>query len=62
MRRDLADQRDLFLKKLHLAVISCANLTCKVKTGEDLDDSSSCPQNFFHSVSYVRFCHQDLRR
>ena len=59
MRRDLADQRDLFFK-FHLAVISCANSTYKVERGEDLDDS--CPQNFFHNVSYVRFCHQDFRQ
>ena len=58
MRRDLADQRDVF--SFYLAVISYANSTCKVKKGEDVDDS--CPQNFFHRVIYVRFCHQDLRR
>ena len=58
MRRDLADQRDFSF--FYLAVISCANSTCKVKTGEDVDES--CPQNFFHRVSYVRFCNQDLRR
>ena len=46
MRRDLADQRDVF--SFYLAVISYANSTCKVKKGEDVDDS--CPQNFFHSV------------
>ena len=58
MRRDLADQRDVFF--FYLAVISYANSTCKVKKGEDVDDS--CSQNLFHSVIYVRFCHQDLRR
>ena len=58
MRRDLADQREVFF--FYLAVISYANSTCKVKKGEDLGDS--CPQNFFHSVIYVRFYHQDLRR
>ena len=58
MRRDLADQRDVFL--FNLAVISYANSTCKVKKGKGIDDS--CPQNFFHSGSYVRFCHQGLRR
>ena len=58
MRRDLADQRDVFF--FYLAVISYANSTCKVKTGEDVDDL--CPKHFFHRVSYVRFCHQDLRR
>ena len=47
-------ERDLF------AVISHVNSTCKVNKGEDVD--VSCPQNFFHRVSYVRFCHQDLRR
>ena len=57
MRRVLADQRDLFF---FLAVISYANSTCRVKKGEDVDDS--CPQNFFRGVIYVRFCHQDLRR
>ena len=39
------------------------NVQCKVKKdkkGKDVDDS--CPQNFFQSGSYVRFCHQDLRR
>ena len=41
-------------------VISYANSTCKVKKGEDVDDLY--PQNFFHSVIYVRFCHQHLRR
>ena len=57
---DLADQRDVFF--FDLAVISYANSMSKVKKGEDEDDL--CPQNFFHSVSYVRFCHQghqDLR-
>ena len=53
MRRDLADQRDVFF--FYLAVISYANSTCKVKKGEDVDDS--CPKNFFHSVIYVRFGH-----
>ena len=52
-----ADQRDVFF--FYLTVISYANSTCKVKKGEDVDDS--CPQNFFHSVSYVRFC-QNVRR
>ena len=47
MRWNLADQRDVFF--FYLAVISYANSTCKVKKGEDVDDS--CPQNFFHSVS-----------
>ena len=42
MRRDLADQRDVFF--FYLAVISYANSTCKVKTGEDVDDS--CPPKF----------------
>ena len=46
MRRDLADQRDVFF--FYLAVISYANSTFKVKKGEDVDDS--CSQNFFHSV------------
>ena len=36
MRRDLADQRDVYL--FYLAVISYANLTCKVKKGEDVGD------------------------
>ena len=58
MRRNLADQRDVFF--FYLAVISYANSTCKVKTGEDVGDSF--PPNFFHRVSYVRFCHQDRRR
>ena len=58
MHRDLGDQRDVFFS--YLAVISYANLTYKVKKGEDVDESRS--QNFFHSVNYVRFCHQDLRR
>ena len=44
----------------YLAVISYANSTCKVKTGKEVDDSF--PKNFFHRVSYVRFCHQDRRR
>ena len=39
MRRDLADQRDVFF--FYLTVISYANSTCKVKKGEDLDDP--CP-------------------
>ena len=51
MCRDLADQRAVFF--FYLAVISYANSTCKVKKAEDVDDS--CPQNFFHSASYVRF-------
>ena len=50
MRRDLTDQRDVFF--FSLTVISYANSTCKVKKGEDVDES--CPQNFFHRVSYVR--------
>ena len=58
MRRNLADQRDVFF--FYLAVISHANSKCKVKAGEDVDDSF--PRNFFHRVSYVRFCHQDRRR
>ena len=58
MRRDLADQGDIF--SFYLAVISYANSTCKVKTGEDVVESGA--KNFFHHVSYVRFCHQDLRR
>ena len=49
MRRDLDDQRDVFF--IYVAVIFYANSTCKVKKGEDVDDS--CPQNFFHRVSYV---------
>ena len=57
MRRDLADQRDVFF--FYLAVISYANSMCKVKKGEDVDDS--CSQNFFHGMIYVQFCHQDLR-
>ena len=35
MRRDLADQRDVFF--FYLAVISYANSTCKVNKGEDID-------------------------
>ena len=58
MRRDLANQRDIFV--FYLAVISGANSTCKAKTGEDVVESG--PKNFFHHVSYVRVCHQDLRR
>ena len=45
MRRDLADQRDVFF--FYLTVISYANSTCKVKKGEDVDDS--CPTIFFFS-------------
>ena len=44
----------------YLTVISYANSTCKVKKGEDVDDS--CPANIFHSMSYARFCYQDFRR
>ena len=44
MRRDLADQRDVF--SFYRSVISYANSTCKVKTGEDADDS--CLQNLDH--------------
>ena len=36
MRRDLADQRDVFF--FYLGVISYAISTCKVKKGEDVDD------------------------
>ena len=43
MRRDLVDQRKVFF--FYLAVISYANSTCKVKTGEDVDDS--CPKISF---------------
>ena len=49
MRRDLADQRDVLF--FYLAVISYTNSMSKVKKGEDVDDL--CPQNFFHSVSYI---------
>ena len=38
MRRDLAEQRDVFFCYL---IISYANSTCKVKQGEDVDDSCS---------------------
>ena len=58
MQWNLADQRDIF--SFYLTVISYTNSTCKVKKAEDVDDS--CPLNFFHSVSYVWFCHQDFRR
>ena len=58
MHRDLADQRDVFF--FYLAVTSYVNSTCQGETGEDIDDRY--PPNFFHRVSYVRFCHQDLRR
>ena len=56
MIRDVADQRDVF--SLYLAVIFYVNSTCNVKTEKDVDDS--CPKRVFHSVRYVRFCHQDL--
>ena len=58
MLRDLANRREVF--SFYLAVIYYANSKCKVQKDEDVDDSR--PQNFFHSVSYVRFCHQDFRR
>ena len=38
MRKELAYQRDVFF--FYLAVISYANSTCKMKTGEDVDDIS----------------------
>ena len=38
MRRDLADQRDVFF--FYLAVISYANSMSKVKKGEDVEDSA----------------------
>ena len=56
MRRDLADQRDVSF--FYLAVISYA--ISYGETGEDVDNSY--PKNFFQRVSYVRICHQDLRR
>ena len=43
MRRDLADQRDVYF--FYLAVISYANSTCKVEKGEDVGDS--CPKISF---------------
>ena len=43
MRRDQADQRDVFFF-FYLGVISYANSTCKVKKGEDVDS-----QNYSHS-------------
>ena len=43
MRRDLADQRDVFF--FYLTVISYANSTYTVKKGEDVDDS--CPKTSF---------------
>ena len=51
MRRDLADRRDVYF--FYLAVISYANSTCK--TEERQRRRRLVPQNFFHSVSYVRF-------
>ena len=49
MRGDLADQRDVFF--FYLAVISYANSTCKVKTGEDVDDSSLLADVLWGSVT-----------
>ena len=43
MRRDLADQRDVFF--LSRCVISYANSTYKVKKDEDVDDLGLCSQN-----------------
>ena len=43
MRRDLADQRDVFF--FYLGVISYANSTYKVKKDEDVDDLGLCSQN-----------------
>ena len=40
---DLADQRDVFF--FYLVVIYYVNSTCKVKQGEDVDDS--CPKISF---------------
>ena len=40
---DLADQRDVFF--FYLVLISYANSTCKVKQGEDVEDS--CPKISF---------------
>ena len=40
---DLADQRDVFFS--YLVLISYANSTCKVKQGEDVEDS--CPKIAF---------------
>ena len=37
MHRDLADQRDVIF--FYLAVISYVSSTCKVKKGEDVEDS-----------------------
>ena len=44
MRRDLADQRDVFF--FYLTVISYAYSTCKAKKGEDVDDSCPPPPQF----------------
>ena len=44
MNMELADQRDVFFF-FYLVVISYANSTCKVKQGEDVDDS--CPKISF---------------
>ena len=41
MRRDLADQRDVFSFYIAVMIISYANSTCKVKKGEEVDDSCS---------------------
>ena len=51
MRRDLADKRDVFF--FHLAVISYANSTCKVKKGEDVD-----PGGYFRNF-WVGMCRWD---
>ena len=42
----------------YLAGISSAN--SKAKTAEEI--GATCSRNFFHCVSYVRFCLQDLSR
>ena len=48
MCRDLADQRDVYYYYyfFYLAVISYANSTCKVKTGEDADDRRALKISF----------------
>ena len=51
MRWNLADQRDVFF--FYLAVISYANSTCKVKKGEEVDDS--CQADVFISESLTPF-------
>ena len=48
------------IKEMFFFLSRCYFLLLFNVQGEDVDNS--CPQNFFHNVTYIWFRHQDLRR